>query len=131
MQTETLQELQDQNTGNPEVTTVNISSVAGGSNNVLVRLHYDDQDFWGWYWVVDDIKINVQDANDLAEITSYFGSNGLPYYSIPTSQIAPIDFYSVVSNAGSADQTNSIVTADVNAGTFTGTSAGMTLASGA
>ena len=123
--------LQDQNTGNPEVTTVNISSVAGGSNNVLVRLHYDDQDFWGWYWVVDDIKINVQDANDLAEVTSYFGSNGLPYYSIPTSQIAPIDFYSVVSNAGSADQTNSIVTADVNAGTFTGTSAGMTLASGA
>jgi len=123
--------LQDQNTGNPEVTTVNISSVAGGSNNVLVRFHYDDQDFWGWYWMVDDVKINVQDANDLAEVTSYFGSNGLPYYSIPTSQIAPIDFYSVVSNAGSADQTNSIVTADVNAGTFTGTSAGMTLASGA
>ena len=119
------------NSGNPEVTTVNISSVAGGSNNVLVRFHYDDQDLWTWYWVVDDIKINVQDANDLAEVTSYFGSNGLPYYSIPTSQIAPIDFYSVVSNAGAADQTNSIVTVDVNAGTFTGTSAGMTLAQGA
>lgn len=122
--------IQDQNTGNPEVTTVNISSVAGGSNNVLVRLHYDDQDFWGWYWAVDDVKINVQDANDLAEITSFFGSNGLPYFSIPTSQIAPIDFYSVVSNAGAADQTNAIVTVDVNTGTFVGTSAGMTLAQG-
>ncbi|MDC0338291.1 T9SS type A sorting domain-containing protein [Flavobacteriales bacterium] len=120
----------DQNSGNPEVTTVNISSVAGGSNNVLVRLHYDDQDFWGWYWAVDDIKINVQDANDLAEVTSYFGSGGLPYFSIPTSQIAPIDFYSVATNAGAADQTNAIVTVDVNAGTFTGTSAGMTLAQG-
>ena len=121
----------DQNSGNPEVTTVNISSVAGGSNNVLVRLHYDDQDFWGWYWAVDDIKINVQDANDLAEVTSYFGSGGLPYFSIPTSQIAPIDFYSVATNAGAADQTASIVTVDVNAGTFGGTSAGMTLVSGA
>jgi len=120
-----------QSTDNPEVTTVNISSVAGGSNNVLVRFHYDDQDFWGWYWVVDDVKINVLTANDLAEVTSYFGSNGLPYFSIPTSQIAPIDFYSVVSNVGYADQTNSIVTVDVNAGTFTGTSAGMTLAQGA
>jgi len=121
----------EQNSGNPEVTTVNISSVAGGSNNVLVRFHYDDQDFWGWYWMIDDVKINVQDANDLAEVTSYFGSNGLPYFSIPTSQIAPIDFYSVANNAGSADQTASIVTVDVNAGTFGGTSAGMTLVSGA
>jgi|TARA_B110000495_G_C23024037_1_gene608052 hypothetical protein len=123
--------IQDQNTGNPEVTTVNISSVAGGSNNVLVRLHYDDQDFWGWYWAVDDVKINVQDANDLAEVTSFFGSNGLPYFSIPSSQIAPIDFYSVVSNAGAADQSAAIVTVDVNAGTFGGTSAGMTLVQGA
>jgi hypothetical protein len=120
-----------QNSGTPEVTTINISAVAGGSNNVLVRFHYDDQDFWGWYWVIDDVKINVQDANDLAEVSSFFGSNGLPYFSIPSSQVAPIDFYSVANNAGAADQTASIVTVDVNAGTFGGTSAGMTLVSGA
>jgi hypothetical protein len=120
-----------QNSGTPEVTTVNISAVAGGSNNVLVRFHYDDQDFWGWYWAIDDVKINVQDANDLAEVSSYFGSNGLPYFSIPSSQIAPIDFYSVATNAGAADQTAAIVTVDVNAGTFGGTSAGMTLVQGA
>ncbi len=120
-----------QNSGNPEVTTLNISTEAGGSNNVLVRFHYDDQDFWGWYWAIDDVKIKRQDANDLAEVTSYFGSNGLPYFSIPSSQIAPIDFYSVVTNAGAADQTAAIVTVDVNGGTFGGTSAGMTLVSGA
>ena len=120
-----------QNSGTPEVTTVNISAVAGGSNNVLVRFHYDDQDFWGWYWVIDDVKINVQDADDLVAVSSYFGSNGLPYFSIPSTQVAPIDFYSVATNAGAADQTASIVTVDVNAGTFGGTSAGMTLVSGA
>ena len=119
-----------QNSGTPEVTTINISAVAGGSNNVLVRFHYDDQDFWGWYWAIDDVKINVQDDNDLAEVTSYFGSNGLPYFSIPTTQIAPVDFYSVVNNAGAADQPGSIVTVDVNGGVFGGTSAAMTLVSG-
>ena len=120
-----------QNSGNPEVTTLNISSVAGGSNNVLVRFHYDDQDFWGWYWVVDDVKINVQDNDDLVAVSSYFGSNGLPYFSIPSTQVAPVDFYTVTQNAGAADQNSTIVTADVNSGTFTGTSAGMTLVSGA
>jgi len=120
-----------QNSGQPEVTTINISSVAGGSNNVLVRFHYDDQDFWGWYWVVDDVKINVQDTDDLVAVSSYFGSNGLPYFSIPSTQVAPVDFYTVTQNAGAADQNSTIVTADVNSGTFTGTSAGMTLVSGA
>ena len=121
----------DQNSENPEVTTLNISAEAGGSDNVLVRFHYDDQDFWGWYWMVDDVKIKRQDDNDLAEVTSYFGSNGLSYFSIPSSQIAPIDFYSVANNAGVADQTLSIVTVDVNAGIFGGTSAGIDLVSGA
>ena len=120
-----------QNSENPEVTTLDISTEAGGSNNVLVRFHYDDQDFWGWYWMVDDVKIKRQDADDLVAVTSYFGSLGLPYFSIPSTQVAPIDFYTVTSNAGSTDQALSIVTADVNSGSFVGTSAGMTLASGA
>jgi len=121
----------DQNSGQPEVTTLNISADAGGSNNVLVRFHYDDQDFWGWYWVIDDVSINVQDADDLAEVTSYFGSNGLPYFSIPSSQVAPVDFYSVASNVGANDQAASMVTVDVNGGTFSGTSAAMNIVSGA
>jgi len=114
----------------PEVTTLNISSVAGGSSQVLIRFHYDDQDFWGWYWAVDDIKIARQDPNDLVAVSNYFGSNGFPYFSVPTTQIAPVDFYTVSNNSGSADQASAITTVDVNGGTFTGTSAGMTQISG-
>jgi len=116
-----------QNSGNPEVTSINISAVAGGQSQVLIQFHYDDQDFWGWYWAVDDVKIKRQDADDLVATTAYFGSQGLPYFSIPSSQVAPIDFYTVADNVGYTDQTGSMVTVDVNSGTFTGTSAGQLL----
>lgn len=108
----------NQNSGNPEVTVINISAVAGGSNQVLVQFYYDDNDYWGWYWAVDDVEIMTLDDYDLQAQDVYWGSVGswgvpLPYGMVPVSQIAPIDFGGVVFNNGINDVSDLTFTADI------------------
>ena len=60
------------------------------------------------YWAVDDVKINEIDDFDAELVDVIIGSTGywgvpLPYYQIPTSQVAPITFAGIVSNVGVAD----------------------------
>jgi hypothetical protein len=108
----------NQNSDNPEVTTIDISSVAGGQSQVLVQFYYDDNDIWAWYWAVDDVKIVVTDDYDLTLNSAYWGSTGfwgtrLPYYQIPTAQIAPIDFAGIVKNSGVMTQSDIVFTAAI------------------
>lgn len=118
------------NTANPQVTSLNITSVVapGGilSSNVLVQFHYVGN--WGWYWAVDDVAIVETDDNDLRVEEASFGSTGswgmrMPYYMVPTDQIMPVTYWTSVTNIGAVDQTNTAVAVDVNSGTFTGSSA--------
>ncbi|MEY3235949.1 MAG: hypothetical protein RI883_50 [Bacteroidota bacterium] len=99
----------NQNSDNPHMTSVDISAVAGGQTQVLIQFYYDDNDYWGWYWAVDDVSITVIDDYDLKLTKAYWGSTGfwgarLPYYQIPTTQIAPIDFSGIVLNYGVLSQ---------------------------
>lgn len=133
MSNETGYSLPNQNSGNPEVTSIDISSIAGGASQVLVQFYYDDNDYWGWYWAVDDVSIEVLEDYDLTFVSPYWGSTGawgarLPYFSIPTSQIAPIDFSGGVKNSGAMIQNDITVTATV--GAFTTTSAPGSIAQG-
>lgn len=110
--------LPNQNSGNPEVTTINISAIAGGSNQVLVQFYYDDNDIWAWYWAVDDVEIMTLDDYDLQAQDVYWGSVGawgvpLPYGMVPTSQVAPVEFGGVVFNNGINDVTDLDFTADI------------------
>lgn len=115
------------NTANPETTVINISAVAGGQSQVKFRFKYEGN--FDWFWSIDDVRIEVTDDNDLRVDNVNFrtmGSYGigLPYYQVPVAQAQPIEFYSVVTNIGALNQTNTTLTADVTgAGTFTGTSA--------
>jgi hypothetical protein len=91
-----------QNSGNPEITRIDISSVAGNSSQVLVQFFYDDYDFWGWYWAVDDIKIVENDANDV-KVDEYFRTDinaDFEYSQIPLEQVRPISFGIVANNIG-------------------------------
>jgi hypothetical protein len=54
----------DQNSGNPEITDIDISSVAGGQSQVLIQFYYEDNDFWAWFWAVDDVKILRKELNN-------------------------------------------------------------------
>lgn len=101
----------NQNSANPEVTVIDISAVAGGQSQVLVQFYYDDNDYWGWYWAVDDVKITVTDDYDLTLNGAYWGSTGfwgarLPYYQIPAAQTTAIDFSGIVQNNGVITQSD-------------------------
>ena len=102
---ETTYSTPNQNSDNPHITTVDISTVAGGQSQVLVQFYYDDNDYWGWYWAVDDVNITVTENYDLTLTKAYWGSTGsygarLPYYQIPTAQVTAIDFSGIVLNNG-------------------------------
>lgn len=127
------------NSANPETTSFNISAVVapGGvvSNDVLIQFNF--QGAWGWFWAVDDVRIVETDDHDMKLDLATFGSMGtwgaaLPYYQVPSDQIAPVTYWGVASNIGAVDQTNAAIAVDVNSGTFTGSSpAGFTSVVGA
>jgi len=90
----------------------------------------DDWHTYGWY--IDDVKIVTNADNDISVESNYWGSDGLNYYMIPTTQVAPIDFSANVFNGGANDQAEVQLNVDVNGGAFTGSSAtGTTIVSGA
>ena len=119
-----------QNSGNPESTTYNISSVAGGQDSVLVQFYYFDNDIWAWYWAVDDVTIseipdNALEISDAVQggwwqgyLTS--GGDGYDYTYKPLSQLTanPYSFEAVLRNAGLAPQ-NTYLNVDVQ--DYTGT----------
>ncbi len=111
----------------PFTTSVNISSIAGGlTGNIYIRFH------WAlgashYYWMVDDIEVIESFDNDIFTFQEYYGVENVPYTRIPASQVYPVDFSMQATNVGGVDQTNTVLTADINGGLFTGTSAPITL----
>jgi hypothetical protein len=127
---ETTYSTPNQNSMNPEVTSIDISAVAGGQSQVLVQFYYDDNDYWGWYWAVDDVEIVVTENYDLTLLEPYWGEIGawgamLPYYQVPSVQVAPITFGGVVKNNGAMIQPDIVVTASTTG--FTSTSSSLSL----
>lgn len=127
---ETTYSTPNQNSLNPEVTSIDISAVAGGQSQVLVQFYYDDHDYWGWYWAVDDVEIVVTENYDLTLLKPYWGEIGawgamLPYYQVPSVQVAPITFGGVVKNNGAMIQPDIAVTASTTG--FTSTSSTLSL----
>jgi hypothetical protein len=127
---ETTYSTPNQNSSNPEVTSIDISAVAGGQSQVLVQFYYDDNDYWGWYWAVDDVEIVVTEDYDLTLLKPYWGEIGawgalLPYYQVPSVQVAPITFGGVVKNNGAMIQPDIVVTASTTG--FTSTSSTLSL----
>lgn len=115
-----------QNSLNPQTEVINISAVAGGSNNVLVEFYYDDGDFWGWYWAVDDVEILAQPLDDIQVLSAWFSGStngGTEYGRTPLDQV-DTDYIlgAEVYNFGVNDQTNIAVSADYNTGAITSSS---------
>ena len=128
--------LPNQNAGNPEQTVIDISSIAGNQAQVQIRFYYNDNDYWGWYWAVDDVALFVPEDNDLVMLGGYWGSTGawgarLPYYQIPLSQLAPLDVAGIVKNYGALTQNDVVFTAALASGVWSGSSAPETVLTGA
>jgi hypothetical protein len=102
-------------------------SAFAGETNVVFGWHYVGMD--GAQFNLDNVSIVDIDQNDLSLTAHVAETGGVSYWSVPTTQIQPINFSAEVTNIGVADQTNTIVTVTDGA-TYVGTSSPITLASG-
>ncbi len=129
---------------NPENVSVNLAPYLDNvtAQNLLIRFSWTtnfpsaatNPNVWITYgWYIDDVKLVTNPDNDIEVTSNYFGSVGLYYYQIPTTQVAPIDFSANVFNGGINAQDEVQLNVSVDGGaTFSGSSAaGNTIASGA
>jgi hypothetical protein len=75
------------NTLNSQIVELNISSVAGGSDEVLIAFRY--QANWGWFWAIDDVELFETWDFDL-NLTQAISSVGVAEYKytiLPVPQI--------------------------------------------
>lgn len=122
---------------NPELININIAPyIAGNADEVYIRFFWTSRfpsestlPAWTTFgWFVDDVKLTTNADFDLSVVDTYYGSEFLNYYQIPTTQIAPIDFTANVANNGIQDLTNVVFHADVTgAGTANLASPSVTL----
>ncbi len=117
---------------NPDLKQINLGTILTPTNDpIWIRFTWTtnypsastNPNVWITYgWYIDDVKLVTNPDNDLEITDSYWGTEGLHYYRIPTTQVAPIDFQATVFNGGVDAQTNVQLNADINSGVFTGSS---------
>jgi hypothetical protein len=110
---------------NPSTKTINLAPYLSGATQVWIRFSWTtnfptqatNANVWVTYgWYIDDVKLMTNADYDLSVDGTYWGTAGLNYYQIPTSQIAPIDFTANVFNGGTASMTNSKLNVNINIG---------------
>lgn len=107
-----------QNTDNPTIEKIDITAVAGGQSQVLIEFVYFDNDFWAWYWAIDDIAVLEKNDNDL-EVNNYFATdinNDFEYSMVPLNQVTPMSFGLQIENIGVNDLTGAGFSYDINDG---------------
>jgi hypothetical protein len=124
---------------NPELKIVNLAPFLGGTANlstVWIRFRWTtnlpqlatNPNVWVAYgWYIDDVKIVANPGYDASIVSNYWGSEGLNYYQIPTTQVAPIDFSSRIVNSGTMAIPDAKLNVQVQSGAntvFSGSSAG-------
>ena len=120
---------------NPDTKTINLATyLSANPTAVWIRFRWTtnypqsatNANVWVTYgWYIDDVKIISNPSNDLSIKSSFWGTAGLNYYQIPTTQVAPIGFTSRVFNEGVSAQSSTFLKADILSGAtnvFTGTS---------
>ena len=117
---------------NPDLKQINLGTVLTPTNDpIWIRFSWTtnypasstNPNVWVTYgWYIDDVKLVSNPDNDLEITDAYWGTEGLYYYRIPTTQVAPIDFQVSVFNGGIDSQNNTQLNVDINSGVFTGAS---------
>jgi len=122
---------------NPDLKTINLATILPANpGNVWIRFSWTtnfpaqaaNANVWITYgWYIDNVKIVTNPTNDLSITSKYWGTAGLPYYQIPTTQTAPIDFEIAAFNGGINNQTGVEYSINVNGGAFTSSSPSTTI----
>jgi hypothetical protein len=124
---------------NPDVKIINLATVLPANpGNVWIRFSWTtnfpaqaaNANVWITYgWYIDNVKIVTNPTNDLSITSKYWGTAGLPYFQIPTTQTAPIDFEINAFNGGVNSQSGVQYSINVNGGAFTSSSPATTIPS--
>jgi hypothetical protein len=132
----------NQSSDNPHMSVYDISTLAGGQSEVKIQFYYNDNDYWAWYWAVDDIAISVLPDDNIQCMDEVMGgwwinynnvtnSIGQDYTFYPISQATaqPYAYEAVVKNGG-INQQAAQLKVDVNNGSWTDASNILNLGSG-
>jgi len=124
---------------NPDVKIINLATVLPANpGNIWIRFSWTtnypnsatNPNVWITYgWYIDNVKIVTNPTNDLSITSKYWGTAGLPYFQIPTTQTAPIDFEINAFNGGVNSQSGVQYSINVNGGAFTSSSPATTIPS--
>jgi tetrahydromethanopterin S-methyltransferase subunit F len=127
---------------NPDTKIINLATfLSTNPTSVWVRFRWTtnfpgsatNPNVWIAYgWYIDDVKIVTNPDYDLTVTSNTWGTEGLNYYQIPTTQVAPISFSSKVYNGGLNSLSGAFLKADVLTGStnvFSGTSSTASIAS--
>ena len=111
-----------QTSNNPHMSVYDISAVAGGQAEVLVQFYYHDNDYWGWFWPIDDVAISELPDNLVISSEESMGGWWIGYqgpaggigqdYSFnPLAQATanPYAFECVLRNGGVATQSATLM----------------------
>ena len=117
---------------NPDLKQINLATVLDmNSSPIWLQFSWttnfpasaENPNVWVTYgWYIDDVRLVTNPGNDLVITETYWGTEGLNYYQIPLTQVAPIDFEVAVFNGGVNEQSNVVLSADINEGAFVGSS---------
>jgi hypothetical protein len=122
---------------NPTTKRINLASYLSGATQLWIQFRWTtnvpsqatNANVWVTYgWMIDDVKLTTNADYDLAVTENYWGTAGLGYYQIPTTQIAPIEFTANVLNEGISNMTNVQYNVSITSSAFSGTSPGVTIA---
>jgi hypothetical protein len=102
---------------NPTVMVFDITSAAGGQEQVWIRFRWKGT--WGYAWMVDDVELFETPDDDIS-VESYFtytdiAGTGMYEYGVwPTSQLTELQMAARVRNLGINEATNVTLSATVN-----------------
>jgi hypothetical protein len=104
-------------TANPDLQTIDISSVAGNQATVWIRFNFYSRTTTmgagagcGYAWMIDDVAISDIPSDDAMIFSS---SKASEYTSMPILQVQPLDLSTQIINNGSAQITSATVTFEV------------------
>ena len=83
----------NQSSDNPHMSVYDISAVAGGRPEVKVRFYYNDNDYWAWYWAVDDIAISELPDDNIQCFDEVMGGWWINYNNVANSLGQDYTFY--------------------------------------
>jgi hypothetical protein len=86
---------------------LNISALAGGQSNVVIRFRVSGASHY--FWMIDDVAITEPAQNDLLlnkQYLDFIVPEGGYYTRIPKTQLGELTFKAAIKNIGSATQTD-------------------------